>query len=82
MKSSRTRGRAGRWICTAERYDVRQSGKRNTYTGKTYNSLENISQFFAERGMSQRSNRACSRPRPPQTPRRRVRSRSPAAERR
>ena len=35
----------------AERYDVRQSARRSTYTGKTYNSLENISQFFAERGM-------------------------------
>jgi DNA helicase-2/ATP-dependent DNA helicase PcrA len=35
----------------SERYDVRQSAKRNTYTGKTYNSLENISQFFGDRGM-------------------------------
>ena len=35
----------------AERYDVRQSAKRSTYTGKTYNSLDNISQFFGERGM-------------------------------
>jgi len=35
-----------------ERYDVRQSARRNTYTGKTYNSLDNISQFFSERGMS------------------------------
>jgi DNA helicase II / ATP-dependent DNA helicase PcrA len=34
-----------------ERYDVRQSARRNTYTGKTYNSLDNISQFFGERGM-------------------------------
>ena len=34
-----------------ERYDVRQSAKRNTYTGKTYNSLENISQFFGDRGL-------------------------------
>ena len=37
---------------TAERYAVRESAKRNTYTGKTYNSLENISQFFAERGIA------------------------------
>jgi len=36
---------------TAERYDVRESARRHTFTGKTYNSLENISQFFAERGM-------------------------------
>jgi DNA helicase-2/ATP-dependent DNA helicase PcrA len=36
----------------AERYDVRQVVKRNTFTGKTYNSLENISQFFGERGIA------------------------------
>src|SRR5262249_29000143 len=35
----------------AERFDVRQAVKRTTYTGKTYNSVENISQFFAERGL-------------------------------
>jgi len=35
----------------AERWDVRQSARRNTFTGKTYNSLENISQFFSERGV-------------------------------
>jgi len=36
----------------AERYQVRQSVGRNTFTGRTYNSLENISQFFAERGVA------------------------------
>ena len=36
----------------AERYEVRQSAQRNTFTGKTYNSLDNISQFFAERGVA------------------------------
>ena len=35
---------------TAERWEVRQTVKRNTYTGKTYNSLDNIQQFFGERG--------------------------------
>jgi DNA helicase-2/ATP-dependent DNA helicase PcrA len=35
----------------AERHDVRQSAKRNTFTGKTYNSLDNISTFFGERGL-------------------------------
>jgi DNA helicase-2/ATP-dependent DNA helicase PcrA len=35
----------------AERSFVRESAKRNLYTGKTYNSLENISQFFSERGV-------------------------------
>jgi DNA helicase-2/ATP-dependent DNA helicase PcrA len=43
--------RPGEVNLLSERYDVRQSAKRNTYTGKTYNSIENISQFFGERGM-------------------------------
>jgi DNA helicase-2/ATP-dependent DNA helicase PcrA len=34
----------------AEQYEVRESARRNLYTGKTYNSVENIQQFFAERG--------------------------------
>jgi DNA helicase-2/ATP-dependent DNA helicase PcrA len=42
---------AGEVNLQAERHDVRQSAKRNTYTGKTYNSIENISQFFGDRGM-------------------------------
>ncbi len=37
---------------TAERYDVRYGAKKNLFTGKTYNSLENISQFFSDRGIS------------------------------
>jgi len=37
---------------TAERYGVRESVKRNVFTGKTYNSLENISEFFKERGVA------------------------------
>jgi DNA helicase-2/ATP-dependent DNA helicase PcrA len=36
---------------TVERDDARQSARRNTYTGKTYNSLDNISQFFGARGL-------------------------------
>ena len=39
-----------KWICTRERHEVREAAKRNLYTGKTYNSVENIQQFFAERG--------------------------------
>ncbi|MDQ2712444.1 MAG: UvrD-helicase domain-containing protein [Acidobacteriota bacterium] len=35
----------------SEQHDVRESAKRNLYTGRTYNSVENIAQFFAERGM-------------------------------
>jgi len=36
---------------TGERHDVRQAARRSTFTGKTYNSVENISQFFGERGL-------------------------------
>jgi DNA helicase II / ATP-dependent DNA helicase PcrA len=35
----------------SEQHQVRDSAKRNLYNGKTYNSVDNISQFFAERGM-------------------------------
>jgi DNA helicase-2/ATP-dependent DNA helicase PcrA len=35
-----------------ERHDVWQSARRNTFTGKTHNSLDNISQFFGERGLT------------------------------
>jgi DNA helicase-2/ATP-dependent DNA helicase PcrA len=34
----------------AERHQVRESAARNTYTGKTYNSLDHIRQFFASWG--------------------------------
>jgi DNA helicase-2/ATP-dependent DNA helicase PcrA len=36
----------------SEGYEVRESARRNLYTGKTYNSVENIRQFFAERNMA------------------------------
>jgi DNA helicase-2/ATP-dependent DNA helicase PcrA len=39
----------------AEQHDVRESVKRNLYTGRTYNSVENIAQFFNERGMTRPS---------------------------
>jgi DNA helicase-2/ATP-dependent DNA helicase PcrA len=35
----------------SEQHDVRESAKRNLYTGRTYNSVDNIAQFFSERGM-------------------------------
>ena len=34
----------------AEQHEVREAARRNLYTGKTYNSVDNIQQFFAERG--------------------------------
>jgi DNA helicase-2/ATP-dependent DNA helicase PcrA len=42
---------AGEVDLFGERYEARQAARRNTYTGKTYNSIDNISQFFGERGM-------------------------------
>jgi DNA helicase II / ATP-dependent DNA helicase PcrA len=35
----------------SEQHEVRESAKRNVFTGRTVNSVENIAQFFAERGM-------------------------------
>jgi DNA helicase-2/ATP-dependent DNA helicase PcrA len=35
----------------SERHEVRESARKNLYTGKTYNSVENIRQFFTERGV-------------------------------
>jgi DNA helicase II / ATP-dependent DNA helicase PcrA len=37
---------------SAERSTVRQESRRNLYTGKTYNSLENVSEFFKQRGVN------------------------------
>ncbi|MDQ6662870.1 MAG: UvrD-helicase domain-containing protein [Acidobacteriota bacterium] len=34
-----------------ERHEARQVPRPNPYTGKTYNSVQNVSQFFADRGM-------------------------------
>lgn len=45
------RGDQGHVDLQAERYLVRESARKNLYTGKTYNSVENIRQFFTERGM-------------------------------
>ncbi|MGH9630009.1 MAG: ATP-dependent helicase [Bryobacteraceae bacterium] len=47
----------------AERYVVRDTARRNLYTGKTYNSLDNISQFFTDRGMpAPRQSRPAAQP--------------------
>jgi DNA helicase-2/ATP-dependent DNA helicase PcrA len=52
----------------AERYGARQSARRNTYTGKTYNSLDNISSFFSERGMSMKPGQQQAPPARPAPP--------------
>jgi DNA helicase-2/ATP-dependent DNA helicase PcrA len=51
----------------SEQHEVRESVKKNLYTGRTYNSVDNIAQFFAERGMPPPSGftRAAQQPRPP-----------------
>jgi DNA helicase-2/ATP-dependent DNA helicase PcrA len=46
----------------AERHSARESAQRTAYTGKTYNSLEHIRQFFAARGQTPA---APERPKPP-----------------
>ena len=48
----------------AEQHDVRGAAKKNMYNGKTYNSVDNIAQFFAERGMPPPSG-LVKRPDPP-----------------
>jgi DNA helicase II / ATP-dependent DNA helicase PcrA len=51
---------------TAERWGVRESARKNLYTGKTYNSVENVQQFFKERGITPPVARMpLSRPAPP-----------------
>jgi DNA helicase-2/ATP-dependent DNA helicase PcrA len=47
----RVRGDHGRVDLYSEQYEVRAAARRNLYTGKTYNSVDNIRQFFNERGM-------------------------------
>ncbi len=48
----RARGQSGQVDLYAEQHLVRETARRNLYTGKTYNSVENIRQFFAEKGAS------------------------------
>src|SRR5262249_43990375 len=60
------RDEAGEIDLQAERYGARQSARRNTYTGKTYNSIDNISNFFSERGISVKPpQQPAARPAPP-----------------
>ena len=48
----------------SEQHSVRDSAKKNMYNGKTYNSVDNIALFFAERGMPPPSG-LVKRPEPP-----------------
>jgi DNA helicase-2/ATP-dependent DNA helicase PcrA len=58
---------------TGERYDVRQSARRGTFNGKTYNSVENVAQFFGDRGLPYNAGKPAAQatpqpPRPPSSP--------------
>ena len=35
-----------------ERFEVQEAAKKNVYTGKTYNSVENVRGFFEQRGIN------------------------------
>jgi DNA helicase-2/ATP-dependent DNA helicase PcrA len=51
-----------------EQHEVREAAKRNVYTGKTYNSVDNIQQFFAERGKAAPPATSHQPPAAPQSP--------------
>jgi len=53
---------------TVEQQEARQAARRGTYTGKTYNSLDNIAQFFAEKGITFRPRNTTPAPLPPAPP--------------
>jgi DNA helicase-2/ATP-dependent DNA helicase PcrA len=53
---------------TAERWQVRQDSRKNLYTGKTYNSVENVAQFFKERGVNIPVRQSAAPPPPPPKP--------------
>ncbi len=46
----KARGQSGQVDLYAEQRVVRETARKNLYTGKTYNSVENIRQFFAGGG--------------------------------
>ncbi len=52
----------------AEQHYVRETVKRNAYAGKTYNSIENIAQFFQERGMEPPRTAKAATPARPKAP--------------
>jgi len=53
----------------AEQHEVRETAKRNLYAGKTYNSVENIQQFFQERNKGTQAVPRAATPTPnPQSP--------------
>ena len=52
----------------AEQHEVRQSARRSPFPGRTYDSLENIEEFFAARGLKAPPRAAAQPARPPAAP--------------
>jgi DNA helicase II / ATP-dependent DNA helicase PcrA len=53
----------------AEQHEAREAAKRNLYTGKTYNSVDNIQQFFQERNKGDQPVARAATPTPNPQPR-------------
>jgi ATP-dependent DNA helicase UvrD/PcrA len=56
--------RPGEMDLYSERHNVRQAARAGNFTGKTYNSIDNISQFFSERGLPNQKQPPTPLPRP------------------
>ncbi len=56
------RGVPGALDLFGERAAVREAARRHTFTGKTYNSIDHIQQFFAQRGMNGPATGAAAQP--------------------
>jgi DNA helicase-2/ATP-dependent DNA helicase PcrA len=61
----KARGQSGQVDLYAEQNLVRETARKNLYTGKTYNSVENIRQFFAEKGVAAPASQPTVQPKPP-----------------
>jgi DNA helicase-2/ATP-dependent DNA helicase PcrA len=62
----------------SERASVREAARRNTFTGKTYNSIDHIQQFFTERGMAAPVRNPAPAPAAAPAPRQEAPKRAPA----
>jgi len=65
----KARGQSGQVDLYAERQAVRETARKNLYTGKTYNSVENIRQFFGTSVPTPPAANAAAAPKPVVVPR-------------
>jgi DNA helicase-2/ATP-dependent DNA helicase PcrA len=65
----KARGQTGQVDLYAERQAVRETARKNLYTGKTYNSVENIRQFFGGATPPSAAGNAAAAPKPVLVPR-------------